>query len=131
MARLLKRDDRLGAAQNEAAAAGGGPYSARAIAVPHRATPARRKPKPSANPSPAAGTFLSKTFTCPEGTLGYRFYTPKRSGRRRMPKVIMLHGCSQTVADPAAGTGLNSLADELGVLVPYPHQTTQANVGRC
>lgn len=43
----------------------------------------------------------------------------------------MLHGCSQTVADPAAGTGLNSLADELGVLVPYPHQTTQANVGRC
>lgn len=96
-----------------------------------RNAPARHKPKPSARPRPAPGTFLSETFTCAEGTLDYRFYTPKGSGRRRMPMVVMLHGCSQTATDFAAGTGMNRLADELGVLVLYPQQAPGANVGRC
>jgi poly(hydroxyalkanoate) depolymerase family esterase len=101
----------------------------------HRATPTvRRKLKPAAEPRPARpapGTFLSETFVCPEGRLDYRFYTPKGRTRRRMPMVVMLHGCSQTATDFATGTGMNRLADEHGLLVLYPQQSRHANVGRC
>ena len=82
-------------------------------------------------PRPAPGSFISDTFVCPHGELSYRFYTPKGSAGRRMPLVVMLHGCSQTAADFAAGTAMNRLADEFGVLVLYPQQSPKANIGRC
>ncbi|WP_374302066.1 PHB depolymerase family esterase [Paracoccus sp. (in: a-proteobacteria)] len=99
-----------------------------------KASPLRRDATPPAvsRPArPAPGTFISDTFACPEGALDYRFYTPAGSVRRRMPMVVMLHGCSQTAMDFALGTGMNRLADEFGVLVLYPQQAPQANVGRC
>lgn len=91
----------------------------------------RRKTGASRPLRPAPGSFLGDTFTCPEGELSYRFYTPKGSAGRRMPLVVMLHGCSQTAADFAVGTGMNRLADELGFLVLYPQQSPTANIGRC
>lgn len=48
-----------------------------------------------------------------------------------MPLIVMLHGCSQTAADFATGTGMNRLADELGFLVLYPQQSKNANLARC
>lgn len=116
------------------------------LALPHLLLPSSPKPKrkrrASASPQtkrkestvpprPAPGSFLADTFTCPQGTLDYRFYTPKGSARRRMPLVVMLHGCSQSASDFAAGTDMNRLADELGFLVLYPQQSPKANVGRC
>lgn len=100
----------------------------RAPAVP-RAKP--KKPGAPRLPRPAPGAFLSTTFTGPQGTLDYKFYTPKGSARRRMPLVVMLHGCSQSAPDFAAGTDMNRLADELGFLVLYPQQSPKANIGRC
>ncbi|NWK95526.1 esterase [Sphingobium lactosutens] len=82
-------------------------------------------------PRPAPGTFLDEEFNCRQGALSYRFYTPRGSARRRMPLIVMLHGCSQTATDFAAGTDMNRLADELGVLILYPQQSTAANFGRC
>jgi poly(hydroxyalkanoate) depolymerase family esterase len=43
----------------------------------------------------------------------------------------MLHGCKQHPDDFAAGTRMNALADELGFVVVYPAQSSQANVSAC
>lgn len=100
-------------------------------AVKRLATGLTRRPTAVRPPRPAPGSFLSSSFSCPQGELAYRFYTPKGSAARRMPLVVMLHGCSQTAADFAAGTDMNRLADEMGVLVLYPQQSPKANMGRC
>lgn len=90
-----------------------------------------RKSGKARPPRPAPGSFINETFSCPQGEISYRFYTPKGSAGRRMPLVVMLHGCSQSSADFAAGTDMNRLADEMGVLVLYPQQSPKANIGRC
>jgi poly(3-hydroxybutyrate) depolymerase len=92
-----------------------------------------RKPRTRALalPRPAPGSFVAGEFTCPQGTLAYRLYTPHGSPLRRMPLVVMLHGCSQSAVDFAIGTGMNRLADELGFVVLYPQQSQSANLARC
>ncbi len=94
-------------------------------------TPVQKKVSAARPPRPAPGTFLTDEFSCPQGVLSYKFYTPKGPTNRRMPLVVMLHGCLQTAADFAAGTDMNRLADELGVLVLYPQQSKTANLARC
>lgn len=125
-------------------ASNGRPLSAllslQAIAAPAR--PAKKKGKsgvtrrkPSAAKAvparPQPGSFVRGRFACPHGALDYKLYTPVGSARRRMPLVVMLHGCGQSAGDFAAGTGMNRLADELGFLVLYPEQSPTANIGRC
>ena len=89
---------------------------------------AKRPPRAS---RPAPGTFVGGRFSSPHGRLDYKLYTPHGSTRRRLPLVVMLHGCTQSVADFALGTGMNALADELGFLALYPQQAVSANLGRC
>ena len=43
----------------------------------------------------------------------------------------MLHGCTQTPEDFAAGTGMNALAEERRLLVVYPEQTAGDNSMSC
>lgn len=92
-----------------------------------------RRPQKSSPPlvRPAPGSFIGSEFSCRHGTLGYRLYTPHGSPRRRMPLVVLLHGCSQSAVDFAVGTGMNRLADELGFIVLYPQQSQSANLARC
>jgi poly(hydroxyalkanoate) depolymerase family esterase len=43
----------------------------------------------------------------------------------------MLHGCTQNPEDFAAGTGMNTLAEEHGLIVVYPAQTAGDNAMSC
>lgn len=92
----------------------------------------KRRPKPAERAKRSApGTFVDGRFQCPTGVLAYKLYTPTGSSRRRLPLVVMLHGCTQTARDFAAGTDMNELPDEPGFLVLYPEQSTSANLVRC
>ncbi|MEA3541371.1 MAG: PHB depolymerase family esterase [Pseudomonadota bacterium] len=102
------------------------PKPARKRAKAPRAAGARYKPT-----RPAAGSFISERHDGRHGALAYRLYTPTGSTRRRLPLVVMLHGCTQTAEDFAIGTRMNRLADELGFLVLYPEQSQKANFARC
>lgn len=84
---------------------------------------------PVLRPKPA--TFGGGLFESRYGTLTYKLYTPVGSTRRRLPLIVMLHGCGQSADDFALGTGMNRIADELGFLVLYPEQSPSAHFGRC
>lgn len=78
-----------------------------------------------------AGKFISGTHTSQAGTRPYKLYVPARYAATAAPLVVMLHGCTQTPDDFAAGTRMNALAEEHGCFVLYPAQTQTANRSRC
>jgi len=77
------------------------------------------------------GQFLAGSYTNPAGTRGYKLYIPKGHRGQSLPLVVMLHGCTQSPDDFAAGTCMNSLADEHQCFVLYPAQASSANHNKC
>jgi len=62
----------------------------------------------------------------------YMVYTPAHyQVGTVVPLVVMLHGCTQTAEDFAAGTQMNQLAEQYGFIVVYPQQTAKENQNRC
>jgi len=80
----------------------------------------------------AAGQrFLSGSYTGATGTRRYKLYVPSSYTGRELPLLVMLHGCTQSPDDAAAGTGFNRLGEERGWLVLYPAQAQAANRQKC
>jgi poly(hydroxyalkanoate) depolymerase family esterase len=81
--------------------------------------------------APPPGRFLAGAFSNRAGRRDYKLYVPSSYRGQPLPLVVMLHGCTQTPDDFAAGTRLNELAEEQPCLVLYPAQAQAANGSRC
>ncbi|TYS16754.1 PHB depolymerase family esterase [Rossellomorea vietnamensis] len=78
--------------------------------------------------SSAAGQFINGTY----GGKPYKLYVPNGyDSNDTYPLYVMLHGCTQDASQFAAGTKMNTLADEKKFLVLYPEQTSSANSNKC
>ena len=86
-------------------------------------------------PGGATGRFESHAFRNQAGSRLYKLYVPAAlpagTTAAPLPVVVMLHGCTQSADDFAAGTQMNRLADAHGFLVVYPEQPQQANPSKC
>ncbi len=82
-------------------------------------------------PVPDGAKFLAATFSNAAGSRPYKLYVPSGYDGQPVPLIVMLHGCTQSPDDFAAGTRMNELAEEHTCLVAYPGQTQAANNGKC
>jgi poly(hydroxyalkanoate) depolymerase family esterase len=94
-----------------------------------------RGPAPAQRDARGTGEFLTRRFGHAAGARDYKLYLPARragaASAAPLPLVVMLHGCTQSADDFAAGTQMNRLADTHGFLVVYPEQPAGANPSRC
>ena len=82
-------------------------------------------------PLPDGAQFLARSFACAAGTRGYKLYVPASAVDGLNGLIVMLHGCSQTPEDFAAGTNMNAIAEANRLLVAYPAQTRADNAASC
>ncbi len=91
------------------------------------------QPAPVSTPDivPEGGQFIEATYSNPAGTRAYKLYIPSCYHGQALPLVVMLHGCTQSPDDFAAGTRMNLIAEEQACLVVYPAQSSEANAAKC
>ena len=80
---------------------------------------------------PAGANFITLSHRTAQGQRDYKLYIPANQTVSAMPLIVMLHGCTQSPDDFAAGTGMNALAEQHGFLVAYPAQPSGANANKC
>jgi poly(hydroxyalkanoate) depolymerase family esterase len=123
-----------------------------AQAMPTRATPAQAHKPPRAvidaipglglrgpirrapamrDIAPEGTQFVAGNFANAAGRRSYKLFSPSRAEDKPLPLVVMLHGCTQSPDDFAAGTRMNFLAEEQSCFVVYPEQPSGANQAKC
>jgi poly(hydroxyalkanoate) depolymerase family esterase len=88
-------------------------------------------PVPTLDIVPAGGKFIEATYSNSAGTRAYKLYIPSRYQGQALPLIVMLHGCTQSPDDFAAGTRMNLIAEEQTCFVVYPAQPSDANPAKC
>ncbi|MDE5453335.1 PHB depolymerase family esterase [Bradyrhizobium sp. CSA112] len=91
----------------------------------------KRAPLSTPDIVPEGARFIERTYSSPAGSRAYRLFIPSRYREQPLPLVVMLHGCTQSPDDFAAGTRMNFLAEEQNCFVVYPAQPSQANQAKC
>ena len=91
------------------------------------------QPRPMSAPEivPAGGRFIEAIYGNAAGSRAYKLYIPSGYRGQAVPLVVMLHGCTQSPDDFAAGTRMNVIAEEQTCLVVYPAQASDANAAKC
>jgi poly(hydroxyalkanoate) depolymerase family esterase len=82
-------------------------------------------------PLPDGARFEELTYANAAGRRTYKLYIPSGYAGAPLPLIVMLHGCTQSPDDFAAGTGMNDLAEEHLFFVAYPAQDPSANMSKC
>ncbi|WP_129833995.1 extracellular catalytic domain type 1 short-chain-length polyhydroxyalkanoate depolymerase [Pseudolysobacter antarcticus] len=78
--------------------------------------------------------FTTHSFSNSAGSRSYKLYVPHSydaTAKRTFALIVMLHGCTQSPDDFAAGTQMNNLAEKHGFLVLYPAQSANGNGSKC
>jgi poly(hydroxyalkanoate) depolymerase family esterase len=91
----------------------------------------KRAPLPPSDIVPEGARFVEGTYSNPAGSRAYRLFIPSGYQGQPLPLVVMLHGCTQSPDDFAAGTRMNFVAEEQTCLVVYPAQRREANQAKC
>jgi poly(hydroxyalkanoate) depolymerase family esterase len=82
-------------------------------------------------PMPEGARFDDRSYANAAGSRAYKLYIPSGYQGQALPLVVMLHGCTQSPEDFAAGTRMNDLAEEQMFFVAYPAQAQSANASGC
>ena len=80
---------------------------------------------------PEGAEFSSRSYACTAGSRSYKLYVPRHRHAGRSGLLVMLHGGTQDPNDFAAGTRMNVLGEEHGLIVAYPSQCKSANPSLC
>jgi poly(hydroxyalkanoate) depolymerase family esterase len=90
-----------------------------------------RAPPSASDIVPKGTRFIEGTFSNAAGSRTYKLFIPSRYQGKPIPLIVMLHGCTQSPDDFAAGTRMNFLAEEQNCFVAYPEQPSAANQAKC
>jgi poly(hydroxyalkanoate) depolymerase family esterase len=92
--------------------------------------PLQPKP-PMSDLAPEDARVIDGSFRNAAGQRAYRLFIPSHTQGRQLPLVVMLHGCTQSPDDFAAGTRMNFSAEAQNCFVVYPEQPNGANQSKC
>jgi poly(hydroxyalkanoate) depolymerase family esterase len=90
-----------------------------------------RKPLSPSDIIPEGTRFIEGSYRNPAGSRAYKLFIPSRHQDQSLPLIVMLHGCTQSPDDFAAGTRMNFIAEEKSCFVVYPAQPSDANHAKC
>jgi poly(hydroxyalkanoate) depolymerase family esterase len=91
----------------------------------------KRAPPSTRDIVPEGARFIDGSFSNPAGSRAYRLFIPSRYHGQPLPLIVMLHGCTQSPDDFAAGTRMNFSAEAQPCFVVYPAQRSEANQAKC
>jgi poly(hydroxyalkanoate) depolymerase family esterase len=90
-----------------------------------------KPPAAHADSAPDGARFIAQSYHSEAGSMNFKLYVPSGYRGQPLPLIVMLHGCMQSPDDFAAGTRMNTLAEEGPFLVAYPAQAASANAFKC
>jgi poly(hydroxyalkanoate) depolymerase family esterase len=91
----------------------------------------KRPPPSTRDIVPEGARFIEGTYSNSAGSRAYKLFIPSSFQGQPLPLIVMLHGCTQSPDDFAAGTRMNFIADEQTCFVVYPAQRSDANRAKC